>query len=480
MQEQLTRVLQALLEGASASRLALGLGFLWLVFQGARESRAIRQSGKRGSLRVLSTLGVSRTRWRAWIEGALVIGAIYYLLSETVALLPGGRLLDFTSYYAATNVWLSGGNFYSPPALVAFGAPLGLEPPHYIYPPVTILIFVPFALLPVAQAKLLWVLVSCLFLLASGFGLFFASRRTFAHPVSPALLAWVIALQRPGRESLIYGQVGPLILMLLSFALWAWVVKRERTAGVFIALASIIKVFPIVFLLYLACRRAFRAIGMAIGVGGGLMVVGLLVGGVPALYTFFTHVLPTYSRGIPSYFNQSFNGWLRRLTATPEQIATYDVFAHADTLALRAAQLAFALVVIGLTVWAVRRDPAPSAARRAVEFALFVVTMLLTLPVVWTHYLIWLIVPLVMLLNVLASWTLQARTQAALLLGLGACWVSFQYIPNLYELPGWPPLLLSFGFYALLLLYALLWWLLARPMFRLRAAFFACPRIVAD
>jgi alpha-1,2-mannosyltransferase len=197
----------------------------------------------------------------------LVIGvaAVYVGLGAS-------RQWDFETYYYAASAWRAGRNPYLLDSLTAMaGKPIGLG---FIYPPIALLLFLPFTFLPAATAALLWI----------GFKIFLVMmllrlwRRDFLPSIPlellipVALLGFDLALLwdlRTGNAALIEE-------VFLWAAFSAYVRDRRRAFVCLVGVASTLKLYPIVFLGLALVPPASRRGGLRL-VGLGLLVfLGLL------------------------------------------------------------------------------------------------------------------------------------------------------------------------------------------------------------
>ncbi len=155
-----------------------------------------------------------------------------------------------------------------------YGETSGLGwPMHYRYPPLFLLLFAPFAALPLAAAAVLWVLLKIVvlawlvrFMLNRGLKL-----GTTYLAVIPLLFITPYLI-----EEFRYGNAQFFIVALTAAALLN---ARERPAlaGGSLALAISIKVWPLFFVPYLAARRDWKVVRYALGL---VVVLALL----PSLY----------------------------------------------------------------------------------------------------------------------------------------------------------------------------------------------------
>ncbi|MFP4591126.1 MAG: glycosyltransferase family 87 protein [Halobacteriales archaeon] len=295
----------------------------------------------------------------------LAIGAlsgIQYTISQALYS-PEQFGLASSVYVTAAEAWLSGGDPYAvtPPELPGY---------HYIYPPVMLLVFAPYAVLGgetlayagqivanlVVGAAISWVLVRAL------------ERRG----VEVDRLDWLViggfVLASPlGIAQVIQGQTT--LWLALALAAGFELIERDRDllGGAVIALPAVVKVFPAVVGLWLIRRRAYRGVVVAVVVGLGALVLGAVVLGVDLTEQFVGEVLlgrledqsgrrqtdPTTSVGgigrqLHGLFGLS-GAWLTLVAlavATPLLAASYR---HIDTDVRRLGAM-LATVLLGLMV----------------------------------------------------------------------------------------------------------------------------------
>jgi alpha-1,2-mannosyltransferase len=148
------------------------------------------------------------------------------------------------------------------------------NPPIGIWwPPFTALGLVPFALLArwsLVLSKACWATgnVVCL-------GWSVARARRWTTSWTPVVLA-LGAVGTPLQSNFAYLNLTPILLALVVAAALNLEGGRDARAGAWIGLATAIKVFPALLLLYLAYRRRWRGLATGIGVAGGLTVGAML------------------------------------------------------------------------------------------------------------------------------------------------------------------------------------------------------------
>src|SRR5688500_3938951 len=159
--------------------------------------------------------------------------------------------MDFRVYYFGAEGVLDG-------TRPVYGQNSGLGwPMHYRYPPLFLLLAFPLTWLPLSWAAALWAIakVGALSLLAV----------VLWGRLGPAVSAraWLIPLLLAGPyvvEDLRYGNAQSLVFALTAAALLL-MPRSAVWAGALLALAGIIKVWPLYFVPYLAVRREWKTVG---------------------------------------------------------------------------------------------------------------------------------------------------------------------------------------------------------------------------
>ncbi len=210
------------------------------------------------------------------------------------------------------------------------------------------------------------------------------------HPLF-ALLLVVAALNfEPFFETLWRLQLETPILFLCALALWLERRQRSFWSGAALGAAAMLKVYPIFLLGWFVVRRSGR--GLA-GAASAMLATGALgwwvIGGEQNLL-YWTVILPRLMQEAPSIGADNVS-----LTKPLRQLAGI-----APELAKRIVQVV-ALAVLSAGYWVLHRG---GRGRRSsidpeLSFGLFVCTMLLFMPNLWSNYLVLLIVPIAIILS---------------------------------------------------------------------------------
>ncbi|GAA4565271.1 hypothetical protein GCM10023176_12980 [Micromonospora coerulea] len=257
---------------------------------------------------------------------------------------------------------------------------------YFTYPPLSALLLRPFALLPLGATV-------AIFTILTGIGLVVTTRWLVLPVVArhdlPRLFTVTVAVLlvfavESTRETITFGQINMLLVVLILADLLFAVPQGRRWAGVGVGLATALKLFPGIFILYLLATRRWRAAAVAAGTAALATLLAAAVAPADS-WRFWTHELWATDRvGRTDYTgNQSLFGLLSRITA-PE----------------KPSQLPWLLlvgVVAGYGLWRAAR-----AARAGDALAGLTLTGLvggLVSPITWTHHLYWFIPAVVVLVD---------------------------------------------------------------------------------
>jgi hypothetical protein len=443
--------------GASPARIALLMGLaFWLMpayqllmtLDGARSVTPYPPTFWVGAATLTAcvvTVGalLDMERGRAWKPALLAILAVAAVvhLGVMIDFALGRSGPDFWILFRGARDWWRGGSMYN---LVA------VQENHFGHvfkvPPFYGMLFLPF----VQQDGLMilfWHRMLNSALLAATVLLCF---RAFGVYVASALGVGLLMLfnMRPLADVIAYGQVDILLLLLLVVAVAALQRGRDGLAGAAVALGTLFKLYPALLLVFFVLKRQWRAlIGFvaAMLLCNGLAVI--LVGwDLHATYLF--GVLPRIGGGTSWVENQTINGFVSRLFA---EGITAEKFDH--PLVSFITYGCFLLALAG-AAWLARRPAERHSPRFVLQFGLFVVLMVLTVPAAWMHYQTIVILPFFGLLLYAAERGSVPRWRAALL-GIAYALIAYGNQWSFFDgtvMGGLTVLGVSYKFYGLLLL----------------------------
>lgn len=132
---------------------------------------------------------------------------------------------------------------------------------YILYPPAANLFFAPFSYLSIDNGLAIWKLLSAASLMGSVLLLWNLLNKPWWHPLVPISIG-LIAFSGPIIALFRTGQVNSMILFLILGMLWLLREESRRSevlAGIALGLATVLKVFPILFLPYLFLRKKWIA-----------------------------------------------------------------------------------------------------------------------------------------------------------------------------------------------------------------------------
>jgi hypothetical protein len=352
--------------------------------------------------------------WRSTIINAVLFTAVMLLYGRFAinygVNFRGVYSLDFPSFYTASiatfNLNLSP---YAPETLNQLMTSQQVF--SYVYPPQSLLLFYPFSFLSYGQAQLLMLALNhVLFLLIIFMTMRILNLSLRKDSRKIALLVGYLLVFRPIMITLWSGQVS-LILLALLLAFWMFARdNRPGLAGAMLALAIVLKAYPVLLLPFLLVSRRQRETLATLGWLALITAVAAVIIPATTWADWFFNVIPQggYGRvpadlGSPALpWNQSMSGFLARLFTSDEW--TQAVFPSAGGMATAKmlsylATAAVGLISLGVVFKSRRRSP-DTALRQAMMIGLPLTY--LVAPLSWEHHVVHLI-PAVLGLLLVAS-----------------------------------------------------------------------------
>lgn len=330
---------------------------------------------------------------------------------------------DYSIYYSSALAMRKGMNPYTTD-LTSLARAQGFELGkinHATDPPTFVMCFVPLTLLPPRAGFYFWTGINVFAFLASVVLLF---RWTPGLNLDFSLaIAGLAILFPPVVDHLIFGQNKMLVLLMFVLML-RWLEQGyDARAGFALALASLLRAFPILLILYLVVIKRWRAVFYTIlGLGiGGLLTLGLAGTGSTLSFLFAPRYLteqwrealpgnialgPTVSRmfwyAFGMHLGEGLN-WIRKITSLSAELA-----------------------LLGLTVNVSLRNGKED--RDARIFCLWMLTAVLISPTSWVYYLVLLSIPMVKLSAAARAGSASARAIWTAIVCYAVAWLSFAYV----------------------------------------------------
>jgi hypothetical protein len=269
----------------------------------------------------------------------------------------GDWFYDFTIFRAAGDAVLHGVSPYVAPT-----AALLSQNDKFVYPTPYAFLFVPFTFVSLLVARLIFLALSVVGLAISLWMLGVRDRRCLA----------VAFFGAPVFVALAMGTISPLLLVLVAAG---WRYRQHTISGVLFAVAAAAKLFLWPLLIWLVLTRRLRA---SVASFITLVLISLLwaLTDLDGLRHY-----PTTVRVL--------NDVQRWKSYSPQSLA---ISLHLGARAGEITTAVIAVTGIGLMVWLARR---PDGDRRT--FSAGIALALLTTPILWSHYLVLLLVPIALL-----------------------------------------------------------------------------------
>ncbi|MEV6816489.1 glycosyltransferase family 87 protein, partial [Micromonospora sp. NPDC051296] len=299
---------------------------------------------------------------------------------------------DLKIYMSAMDWWAAGNPLYD------YVQPDRVQGELYFtYPPFAALLLLPFSLLKLGATVAIFTGLTLLAVVVT--------TRWLLDPVIrrhhlPRLLTLVVGVLlvlavESTRETITFGQINMLLVVLILADLLFAVPRNSRWAGVGVGLAAALKLFPGIFVVYLLASRRWRAAAVAAATATGATLLAAAVAPGDS-WRFWTHELWATDRvGRTDYTgNQSLFGLLSRITA-PEEPS-------------RLVWLPLVVAVVGYGLWRAAR--AARARDALTGLTLTGLVAALISPITWTHHIYWFIPAVVILAD--AALSTDPRTAA--------------------------------------------------------------------
>ncbi len=325
---------------------------------------------------------------------------------------------DFAHYYASSKVWLDGEQVYKTDLRDVYKR-LGWQGfDEEIYqatnPPALVAAFAPFASLSPKAAYMAWMLVQILCLIIA----IWLTWTCLSQRISFDAFAFVLAIYLflPFVSShLFYSQVQLLVLALVLGAYRLTIASEEYSpdgvrygsfvACVLIAIASLIKIFPVVLLPWFVWQSHKRFVDRVVAglIAGAVLALGVQFLGWEIWMDFVQNGLPTVSTWIKAgYECFTFGNAFHQIAVGFGGDPTSDLY-------VRVGGILGAIVLSIFYLRLIFRSEQQTECRH-VEFGLLVLLMLFCGGTCWWHYLVFLLFPF----QVIAAETRDRLTMAIL------------------------------------------------------------------
>ncbi|MCL1464408.1 glycosyltransferase family 87 protein [Argonema galeatum] len=288
---------------------------------------------------------------------------------------------DFNkSYYPAGRLIIE-----DPSRLYEWGKGLG-----FVNIPIFAILFTPISFLPKLAAQILITILGLICIFLSGYLLL---KLTKASGWQKLAIAGLILVNGPLYYSLKQGNSTHFVFLMLIAALFCIRDRREIWLGVLLAIAALIKIPLFVLGVYFVMRGRWRVV---VGFSAALLAIvaaSVLLFGVDLHITWFEKCILSFAGKPLAAFNvQSVDGFLVRLLNDVDLKSWQPLEIGWEFKVWRYLLIS---VLVGGTIWVCWRSKPPRTIESEyLEFSIVLCIALLIAPISWTHYYLYLVLPL--------------------------------------------------------------------------------------
>lgn len=265
---------------------------------------------------------------------------------------------------------------------------------HFLYLPPAAVLFVPLGLLPLKLLIPSWTFVNILlFIGVYYFIIYYLIQDRSPWRLRYSLLLAALMISSPMLSFFRTGQINFIVLGLLMVMIYSIGKRKSVLGGISLALATTIKVFPGIFLLYALLKKQYKTVLVSIITGSSLILLSLPFFGIEGWKIFLTERLGEIAQGSVGsvYKSISLHGsWEAAIRS-----GTFDYLGISHRSLSHMADLPFTiltmslLVVIGVIIYRERKILTLHSI--ILDYSLLIVFVLLTSNIVHKQYVFWLI-----------------------------------------------------------------------------------------
>ncbi|HYR78549.1 MAG TPA: glycosyltransferase family 87 protein, partial [Candidatus Dormibacteraeota bacterium] len=337
---------------------------------------------------------------------AIWVVALVALASIAARLPARANQNDFSHYYTSALLLREGVNPYRADLRIR-ASELGLNVGDNVratYPPTFLLCFEPLTFLNPGPAYWTWIALNAV-AMAVALAMLLGPRSHL--DVTTALSLAGFAILFPAfADNFGYAQSQALVLLLLVLAMRSLQSGMDRAAGAVLAIAVLLRIFPIIMFGYLVMRRRWRALTFAIAslaIGAGITIA--LVGLRTTLDFREAIAFVTSSGRLTRPANIALHAFIARLFIYSAGLPLPKML----NLARQLIEVVSELALLAMTVL-ISKTPTDSTDSDARVFSVWIVTTILLAPTAWLHYLVLLFIPYAQIVSATASGRASSRT----------------------------------------------------------------------
>ncbi len=371
----------------------------------------------------MKSLSNIKERRLLWIlPGLLLLGIVCFAVAIKIVNSIDYHNNDFFTFWLAGQMVTHAGDPYSPMQWVAGHRAFGvtwIPNQAYVYPLPLSLLFVPFGLLSLYHAYIVWVALSILMILAA-LALLLKTQANSGYAFIPMIIGG--ALFRPTILTLFNGQISGWLLLLLAITVFLWEKGKWEWGSLLLPLLMLKPNLgaPLVVILgfWLLLQKRFKSILVMLLMGLFLLVIGFLQD---------PHWLSAYWNIGNAKLAETFGG-------SPTVWGLGYLFCRAASPCLPIFGGCSALLLILVLGWLVTRI---SNRQPFTVVALAVAVTLLITPYTWTYDQLLLIIPITAVILAMNRMGVRLPLTVAVFLGIDLLFLVVLIFDTLQQVEIW-------------------------------------------
>ena len=257
------------------------------------------------------------------------------------------------------------------------------------HPPFTAMLLFPLWFLSFHNAIFLWGLLTILSALV--ISLLLITSEEIPWQYFPVLFLFILAWP-PFQANLAVGQTSILVALLVIAGWYFFKKQKESISGIFIALATMLKFYPGLFMVYFLLNKKYKAFWSSI-ISTGIILVLVFVVTRHDFFRFIFHIMPVDAKYSGADIgNLSINGFFAKLFLSIKVYYNTGVFAASENYLLKNI---FLFITVGLLLIYSALSMRKYTYDNDIGFSAFIIVSLLLSPICWNHYLTLILLPLI-------------------------------------------------------------------------------------
>jgi hypothetical protein len=267
------------------------------------------------------------------------------------------------------------------------------------YPPFVTILFFPFSFFPLMIASKAWAVLSIFFLLSSLYLCFKLFNVRFFSSTA-LFLSSLAFIYFPVKFTLGMGQINFLVLMFVVFTFYFYIKDKDSYSGIYLGISIVLKLFPVLLLLYFLLLKKYKIFLYAI-------VVFVSLGGISYLFIkpeinnyYWQHLFSVFSSAPVDYYNQALSGFLARQLDNLHLIGLLRII--------------ISVFFIAFSFWIIIKKAKKDYSGKTLGFGLLITLNVFINGYAWQHHFVWLILPFLIVFFYLKSKKLGLKYYSSL------------------------------------------------------------------